>query len=44
MKKNTVNIKGNITINITFYQLPNGALTTSKEEMLESKRNSKHNN
>lgn len=43
MIKNTLNIKGNVTINITLYQLPDGTLTTKLENVREYKLKNKHN-
>lgn len=43
MSKNIINIKGNVTINITLYQLPDGTLVTNLENVQEYKRKNKHN-
>ena len=43
MIKNVLNIKDNVTINITLYQLPDGTLTTKLENVREYKLKNKHN-
>lgn len=43
MSKNIINIKGNVTINITLYQLPNGSLVTNMDEVREHKAKNKYN-
>ena len=43
MSKNIINIKGNVTINITLYQLPDGTLVTSMNEVKEHKVKNKQN-
>lgn len=43
MSKNNIKIKGNVIINITLYQLPNGTLVTSMDEVKEYKTKNKHN-
>lgn len=43
MDKNVINIKGNVVINITLYQLPDGSLVTNIADVQSYKRKNKHN-